>query len=958
MFKNSSDELWSNPELRIFLGAINRRCSIVETLALPTMRDLPPARIETLFVPPYLSNDAVSADSEPAEWPSGKSLLEELETSPRLVVLGDPGGGKTTLSNWIAWRLTSGSTAPLPKNLQNILPVPCVLREMPKDLFTDSTGVIDVVKYVTTRALGESKALTIYDTLAKWIYSGRFILILDGIDEIPIEIRSHVARWINECQERKSCLLATSRIVGYQDYPVDGPRKEDNQRNKLSDRIIRRLAYTPHVDDRKDSESSEKRWAEVRYLMPFNQSQIADFARNWYRQRCTSDKEAKGRTLDLLAALKESEVTAKLARTPNLLSLMAIVHRERAHLPDGKALLYEEIANAYINTIDSQRKILQGDVLSRYTWKEKKGWLAYIGFMMQSANKPLSFAAGGIVVPEAKVLGWLEKAMRTSGVEDARDVATEFLDWVARRSGLLLPRGEGFYAFVHLSFQEYFCSCYLESCVVSPSFFEKNTKKGIVKVADFKTWAESSSWVETLVFLFETLSNERTSSWVTSLAYSIYDQYPKRVSISDGIANLASRLLSNKHVKLPRNWTDYLAAIASVDAYRLWDTQASANPLAAFLHSGYALAIEDSDTASYRSFPPAPQTRGAINKADVRILLYRSKNILNADELKQYPNLTVLHCENCSVFDLENSGPWPELQLISVMDSMLKGAELLGSMKRLTALELIRVKQEGINAGPACKSVTEAMFCDVNLESVDFLKGWTKLESLDVTSTDVEDASAIGTLKNLQYLTIDSCRTKNADFISKLTNLEYLGLTNCPITQISRLNLRNLMTVNFDNLKITSLRCISELPNVQGVVIRNCPIVSLIEAGLSSLTYLLLHHLPLKSLDGIEAFSSMRSLSLKDIAVTDFSPLERLSKLGSLRIDSMSIENISWIGKLKSLMHLALLDTPITDISPLLKARKLQRLEISESTDLDLSILKNSKIEYYQIKGKKVDMLY
>lgn len=62
---------------------------------------------------------------------------------------------------------------------------------------------------------------------------------------------------------------------------------------------------------------------------------------------------------------------------------MAIVHRERAHLPDGKALLYDETANAYINTIDSQRKIEPGDALAPFGWRKRKVWLARVGFEMQ-----------------------------------------------------------------------------------------------------------------------------------------------------------------------------------------------------------------------------------------------------------------------------------------------------------------------------------------------------------------------------------------------------------------------------------------------------------------------------------------------------------------------------------------------------------------------------------------------
>ena len=64
--------------------------------------------------------------------------------------------------------------------------------------------------------------------------------------------------------------------------------------------------------------------------------------------------------------------------------------------------------------------------------------------------------------------GGFTPRLRTRDADEA--LARAFLDNIARRSGLLIPRGEGLYAFVHLTFQEYFAALYLKEQICSPRF--------------------------------------------------------------------------------------------------------------------------------------------------------------------------------------------------------------------------------------------------------------------------------------------------------------------------------------------------------------------------------------------------------------------------------------------------------------------------------------------------------
>jgi internalin A len=934
------EQIWDESRLRGYLGAINRQCGIVETLALPTMRDLPPVKIETLFVPPILSIEAVTADSNPDEWPEGRGLLEELEDSPRLVVLGDPGGGKTTLSNWLAWRLTSGLTSPLPRTLQNILPIPCILRDMPNEFFKDGKNIIDLVEYVGRRVLGE-KVIDVLPVLHDWVVEGRFILILDGVDEIPVESRSYVAGWLREAKERKASVFATSRIVGYEDFPVDSPVKDAFSKN-ISEKVSFKISSSSSEGSLAlDSEKNPGSWAELRYLMPFNKKQISDFVRNWYRQRCTSDKEAKEKTLDLLSAFKDSEVTSKLARTPNLLSLMAVVHRERAHLPDGKALLYEEIVNAYLNTIDMQRKITQVDTLGIYTWRDKKSWLSYVGYKMQSARN--AYSQRGILVSEKQVLSWLVKAMRDTGVMEPESVAAEFLSWVARRSGLLLPRGEGYYAFVHLSFQEYFCACYIESCVVAPNFFGgHSSRKSGLKSSEIQSWSKDSSWLETLIFVFEILSNERSSGWIESLIVAIFEKYPKH-SVEHGLlGRLAARLATNKHVKLPAKWMEYLVSCSSVMVHSFWEEQRKNVSVDAFQSAGYFLELLGEDDGGGGGKNTLRKSDlGVLDKSKVRVLVCRSMAELEPDFLDDFTNLTVLDVSNCGEFDLSRCVA-RNLSLLQVVKGKVVGLESIASFKSLQRIRLLNVEQSGLELVSGSSNITDVFISHVNISSPRFLVGWKKVQQLELTGVEVSSLQFLKTFKQLSYLTLDEVPISDVGFLGHLQNLEFLSLRNCPIRNIPELKPDFPLGVSLFGLKITDLDFLTGVASLNGVVIGGCPVENLNGLKGKDLAYLYLQGVPLKNLDVLSTISGLRSLVMRDIDVEDLSPLSKLKSAVAIRLYEVPVRDLKWVRRMGRLYHLMLRGTKVSDLSPLKNLKYLSDLILCESDNIDASILEGA----------------
>ncbi|MDD4963053.1 MAG: leucine-rich repeat domain-containing protein [Gallionella sp.] len=770
MNNSSTLKLWDDYSLRPYLGEIRRRHGIIETLAMPSMHDLPPSRIETLFVSPLLAESSVNAESDPETWPSGLGLFQALEAHPRLVVLGDPGGGKTTLSNWLAWRLSAGLTAPLPEVLTERIPLPCVLRDMSSDLFANAPTVSDLAVKIAQHLLGDKADAALMDSLQARVVAGQYVLILDGVDEVAVAHRKVIADWMRQAHEQNACVLATSRIVGYEDGVIDQLIIDENlDFDEIMDAPISSLDQTFLKKLMQQSlfvPNSTGVWAERRYLLPFDPQRIAAFAENWYRQRCGTEQEARQKTNDLLTAIAQSDTTRQLARTPNLLSMMAIVHRERAHLPDGKALLYEEIANAYINTIDQQRKILPNDALAPYAWKARKGWLAYIAFQMQRLRSGEEKVAGvltdernnlaiqrlqdgegkdaGVSVDEATVQNWLSIAMQQSGVAQPEATAREYLRWVARRSGLLLPRGAGRYAFVHLSFQEYFCACHLATRIVSPAFVRDRLKEDEpVTKAALAGWAMSTVWRETLVILFELISAEQDADWIVDLTEIVFGEYVEKADFDDEQAELAARLILDRHIRLSDEWKDRLAYRCSLAACFSWIVGKQENFVwqVAVAH-GYAADIENI---------LEPSTR-------LRVVTTRNLKLKDLSPLMKCPNLQYLDLSETAVSDISSLESLTNLCVLDLSNTPVSDVSALANLTHLWWLSLL----------------------NTTVSDVHSLTKLTSLKYLFLRLTAVANVAPLTGLTNLRYLSISGTVATDVSALSHLTNLTIIGLPEQP----------------------------------------------------------------------------------------------------------------------------------------------------------------------------------
>ena len=309
------------------------------------------APIDELFVEPRISKLRSSADLDPSEWPSDVApLLEAVSRSPRLVLLGDPGSGKSTLISWIAFQLARQPDNPWKKSLGNLIPVPLVLRDLPISRETTWPALWNAYfQSPVTKIPNRDK---VEHELEKSLQRGQVIVMLDGLDEIgDVHVRSALRAAVFEAMSRyPSCRwLLTSRIVGYDEVPFDRVlSRAGNAAARMSPAL---LPSTEAVEPIPGGPGAGQ-VTELAYVAPFNDEQISKFTDQWFSRRVAPLDRAIREGRELAAAIRGSFSTLRLARIPQLLTMMALIRPDspliiagsgerRSHLPSPPAPLPE-----------------------------------------------------------------------------------------------------------------------------------------------------------------------------------------------------------------------------------------------------------------------------------------------------------------------------------------------------------------------------------------------------------------------------------------------------------------------------------------------------------------------------------------------------------------------------------------------------------------------------------------
>ncbi|KPA14107.1 signal transduction protein [Candidatus Magnetomorum sp. HK-1] len=390
------------------------------------------------------------------------SALEMLNGHQHLVLLGYPGGGKSTFVNFVACCMAGellnnpkinielmskplpdidGKASESPQKWEHgpLLPVLIILRDFVARGFPEyeKKGCAKDLWRFIENELKNAEMFEFSPFMKKELRESGGIILLDGLDEVPDankrreKLKSIIEDFISAFP--KCHVLLTSRTYAYQKqgFRVSGMKEA--------------------------------------VLAPFTEGQIKCFVDQWYGHIAELKKhaqiDAQSRAELLKNAIFNNPRLRELADRPLILTLMASLHAwGGGNLPENREALYKDTVDLLMHWWEGPKSVKdsKGNIkLSQpglIEWlktdrKQMRGLLNQLAYNAHASQPELIGTAD--ISEDDLVLGMIK-------ISKKKDIKPLLLiEYLRDRAGLLVSRGVGVYTFPHRTFQEYLAASYL-----------------------------------------------------------------------------------------------------------------------------------------------------------------------------------------------------------------------------------------------------------------------------------------------------------------------------------------------------------------------------------------------------------------------------------------------------------------------------------------------------------------
>jgi hypothetical protein len=418
---NRTQQLFAafNPDAFDLPSILNFETELRDHVATETAQLMPPylddakrVALDSLFVAPTIT------PSPSASYPSVTlSVAEFVAQSYRAVVLGDPGGGKSTLAQKICHDLASQPSV----DSKQITPVLVRLRDYGVRKRDSELSLKDFLYELAHAHYQLDPPAHSFEYL---LSQGRLLIVLDGLDElVNTADRQRISGDVEHFCTTYTGLpvIVTSRKVGYDQAPLDA------------------AVFEPFE------------------LGEFSLEQATEYATKWFQVDTTLSPAEQSKFTT--AFIRECEDLADLRSNALMLGLLCNIYRGENWIPRNRPAVYEKCA-----------------LLLFERWDRRRGITAFQAF--ESHLRPaLEYLAHWIFCDPSRQGGVSESALidaaatylygrRFEDQVEATHAAREFIEfcrgraWVFTDTGTAAD-GERLYQFTHRTFLEYFTAVHL-----------------------------------------------------------------------------------------------------------------------------------------------------------------------------------------------------------------------------------------------------------------------------------------------------------------------------------------------------------------------------------------------------------------------------------------------------------------------------------------------------------------